>query len=233
MITITNNKKLYPGCIVKVIEAEYGALGAGEKIGTYVGLNGNVSIPLSAEIHGLTSYDRNNAVVKTAHDVYWIIGKNVELEIIDSDKKWRKSKEIIMEVRRKKLIIEDFEISRSGKGIKVNFTDGTYKKAYASEPDEFDFKTALYICLAKKLQNEYKCKDIEELARILSMTKKYIKEVEEVYSEYKKEEESKRIIANRRAKKIRYKANKKAREREEMIEIQKEAYLRAMREANK
>ena len=131
------------------------------------------------------------------------------------------------------MIIKDFEISKSGNGITVNFVDGTYKKSYALEPDKFDIKSALYICLAKKYSNEYKCDNIEELAKFFSMTKKYIREVERVYSEYKKEEEVKKIIANRKAKKIRYKANKKAREREEMIEIQKEAYLRAMREANK
>ena len=215
---------LNPGDIVKVITAEHGAKGAEEKIGIYMGLRNDFSIPYGSRINGLSVFRADDVIIKTEERSYWIIGKDVELEIIKEEKEIKKEST---------MIIKDFEISKSKNGITVNFTDGTYKKSYAVAPDEFDIKKALYICLAKKYSHEYKCDDIEELAKFFAMTKKYIREVKRVLAEYEKKEEVKKIIANRKAKKIRYKANKKAREREEMIEIQKEAYLRAMREANK
>lgn len=215
---------LRPGDIVKVITAEYGAKGAEEKIGTYMGLHGDVCLPYDSDLRGLPGFRTNDVIIKIGDKSYWNIGEDVELALIGTKEEVKKENT---------MIIKDFEISKSGNGITVNFTDGTYKKSYAVAPDEFDIKKALYICLAKKHSHEYKCDDIEELAKFFAMTKKYIREVERVLAEYEKKEEVKKIIANRKAKKIRYKANKKAREREEMIEIQKEAYLRALREANK
>lgn len=227
IITKDNLNFLRPGDVVKVITAEYGAKGAEGKIGTYIGISGNTCIPYGSDLsglRGLSAFKTSDVIIKVGLNSYWNIGENVTLVLIKAKEKVKKENE---------MIIKDFEISKSGNGITVYFIDGTYKKSYAVAPDEFDIKKALYICLAKKYSHEYKCDDIEVLAKFFSMTKKYIREVERVFAEYEKKEEVKKIIANRKAKKIRYKANKKAREREELIEIQKEAYLRAMREANK
>ena len=233
MIVVKNSGFLNIGDLVRVVHAERGAYGANDKIGIYMGTHKNIIYPIEADIHGITDCI-DGYVIKLDNDKYWNIGSGyVEVEILESAFELP-LKTYTKEIKKEStMIVKDFEISKSGNGVTVHFTDGTYKKSYAVAPDKFDLETALYICLAKKFQNEYKCDDIEELAKFFSMTKKHIKEVERVCSEYKKEEESKKIIANRRAKKIRYKANKKAREKEEMIEIQKEAYLRAIREANK
>ena len=237
MIKITNDypvELLYPGMRVRVIKAENGAKSAERQTGIYIGTYPNVDMSDVNISNGFVGLYNRDVIVKLEDNKYWNIGENVEFEIIDNHKRSKRSKEIIMEVRKKEdLFIEDFEISKSGRGVKVMFSDGTYKKTYASEYDKFDLRRALFIALAKKFEKYFKYKDIEDVANAISIIKKYIVIVDDAMNRYEAKRESERIIANRRAKKINYKKRKKAREREELIEIQKEAYLRAMREINK
>lgn len=242
MIKIINEYPtiLMRGMTVKVINAQDGAKGAEGKIGIYLGVYPDVDISDVYISNGLVGLHTGDIIVKLEHrylniveNKYWNIGEDATFEIIDNVKRSKRSKEIIMEVRKENSFIKNFEISKSGRGVKVNFTDGTYKKTYALESDEFSLKRALFIAIAKKLESNFKYKDIEKVADAISIMKIYIEEVDAAIERYEKEEESKRIVANRKAKKIAYKERREARVKEELIEIQKEAYLRAMREANK
>lgn len=229
-------EKLRIGDRVLVVEAECGAKGAEGKIGVYIGMQNHFSISddISDFIRGKRASCPYGYIIKTENEEYWNIGNDVKLEIIENIKELNKTKEeVTMEIRREKIFIKDFEISKSGRGVKVNFTDGTYKKTYALESDKFNLRRALFIAIAKKIESNFKYKDIEEVADAISIIKTYIYVVDDAIERYEKEKESKRIIANRKAKKIAYKERREARVREELIEIQKEAYLRAMREANK
>lgn len=204
------------GDCIKIIKASEGAYGANGHTGVIVDRS------LTNSSNGLLS-EEAGYYVRLENNTVWNIGFDIEYEKLNN-----KGCELKM-VK----IIKDFIISKDGRGVRVNFEDGTYKKVYAVEPDEFDLRRALYLALAKKFEHKFKYKDIEKVADAISMIKMYIKEVERVATRYEKEKEIEKIIANKRAKKEAYKKRKAIREREEQIEIQKEAYLRAMREANK
>ena len=211
-------RELKVGDYIRIIEAENGARSANGYKGTVIDKN-----DAFCYIHGLFP-DQPGYYVRLEDNRVWNIGLSIEYELLDkqgeSESKMEK-------------VIKDFVISRDGRGVKVNFEDGTYKKVYAVKPDEFDLRRALYLAIAKKFEHEFKYKDIEKVADAISMMKVYIKEVERVTTRYEKEKEIEKIIANKRAKREAYKKRRAIREREEQIEIQKEAYLRAMREVNK
>lgn len=111
-----------------------------------------------------------------------------------------------------------------GKVVKVTFTDFTTEKAVCQEPDVFSLEQAFTICLCKKLMGGS------------GAFNKAIKHAVKVYKEQlRKEEEDKKEtlrIEKRRAKRKAYlarRAEKRANaEKERQIEIQKEAYIRAM-----
>ena len=208
------------GDCIKIIEASKGAYGANGYRGIVVDRNTvNSYYGLFEENPGyfvkLLDEPRCNQV--------WNIGLDIKYEKLNNE-----GRELKMEK-----VIKDFVISKDGKGVKVNFEDGTYKKVYAVEPDEFDLRRALYLSLAKKFEHEFKYEDIEKVADAIAMMKVYIKEVEGIVAKYENEKEVERIIANKRAKRAAYKKRRTIREHEEKIEIQKEAYLRAMREMTK
>ena len=109
-------------------------------------------------------------------------------------------------------------------GVKVYFADGTEEKAICEEGDRpgFNLDFGITICLCKKLlggsrnynQKMHKIhKDMEARAYAEALKRAQEKEEKEAKQKARQEEARKR---------------REARERE--IEIQKEAYLRAMRE---
>jgi len=100
--------------------------------------------------------------------------------------------------------IIDVNIIVPNKVVEVTFADNTKEKAVCREPDVFSLEQAIAICISKK---------------VMGGSSKYNKAVKagmKVCENKLKDEETKRLQA----------------EREEMIEIQKEAYLRAMKEIN-
>lgn len=118
--------------------------------------------------------------------------------------------------------IIDVNIIVSNKVVEVTFLDGDKQKAVCQEPDVFSLEQAISICLTKHL---------------LGGTGAYNKAVKngvKVYTE--NQEEMRRVkaeeerIAKWRAKKATYMKRRAERRREEQIEIQKEAYVRAIRE---
>lgn len=108
---------------------------------------------------------------------------------------------------------------------KMTFTDGTAVTATARHGDEFNEEYGIMHCLMKRFFNGSGYNTL--IRRLIKDTHK--REAEEFLA---KEEERKAKEAEIKAQeKAREKKQKRlAREREEQIEIQKEAYLRAMRE---
>lgn len=109
-------------------------------------------------------------------------------------------------------------------GVIVTFADGAKEKAICDERDRehFDLDYGITICLCKKIlggssvYNKLMKKIHKEMER-----KKQLKAFEDALEEAKKRSEQ---LERQRA------AKRRAAEREREIEIQKEAYLRAMRE---
>lgn len=116
--------------------------------------------------------------------------------------------------------IADVNIIVPNKVVEVTFMDGDKQKAVCQEPDVFSLEQAISICITKHLLGGASAynKAIREGVKLYNKqleTEKMIKEEEE-------------RIAKRRAKKAAYMKRKAEKKREEQIEIQKEAYIRAM-----
>lgn len=121
--------------------------------------------------------------------------------------------------------IADVNIIVPNKVVEVTFMDGDKQKAVCQEPDVFSLEQAISICLTKHLLGGS------------GAYNKAVKNGIKVYEEKKRAEwmakaEEKRI-ANRRAKKAAYMKRKADKKKEEQIEIQKEAYVRALKEVEK
>lgn len=127
--------------------------------------------------------------------------------------------------------IEDVQ-SINDKVVIVKFADGTSEKAVLSENDTFSLEQGVSICITKKILNR--------VLKGASGTSAYNKLVDYGLKVYdKKQKEIKEAIAAKKAEKdaeqrkidrIRKKrAKHKAKLREEQIEIQAEAYRRAMK----
>lgn len=122
--------------------------------------------------------------------------------------------------------VKDVNVIVPDKVVEVLFEDGTKEKAVCRKPDVFSLEQAIAICIGKKIMGGS------------SAYNNAIKHGLKIYNDkLKKEEldkEEQERIANKRAKRIAYKKRKAAEreqaEKERQIEIQKEAYIRAMTE---
>lgn len=118
--------------------------------------------------------------------------------------------------------------------VMVTFADGTTEKAVLDDSDTFSVEQGISICMMKKIlsyctngngnsvYNKLVDYGLKTYERITDSKKKSAKEKDEKVAKAKRDAE--------RVK--RKKARKAAEQREYDIEIQKEAYLRAMREFN-
>lgn len=122
--------------------------------------------------------------------------------------------------------IKDVNILVPNKVVEVTFADGTKEKAVCREPDVFSLETAIAICISKKIMGGSSTYN--------NAVKRGVKVYEDKLKEAEKAKAEEDRIAKKRAKRLEYKKNKelkrKAQEREEKIEIQKEAYKRAIEE---
>lgn len=121
--------------------------------------------------------------------------------------------------------IVDINILVPNKVVEVTFMDGDKQKAVCQEPDVFSLEQAISICLTKHL---------------IGGSSKYNKAIKDGMKVYEKKLTKNKVakaeeerIAKRRAKKAAYMKRKAEKKREEQIEIQKEAYVRALREVEK
>lgn len=131
--------------------------------------------------------------------------------------------------------ISSFEILFPNKVIRVDFSDNTQEKVVCDDKDKFDLQRGLFVALSKKMyKDKYTLEGIEHMATELSYQKKYVKMVDKAIKEHDRklvEEENKKheeAMKKRLAYERKVKRDKKKRER--MINIQKEAYVRAMKE---
>ena len=111
--------------------------------------------------------------------------------------------------------------------VKMTFTDGTVTTSVAQGDDKYNPEQGMIMCI---LQYIFMGKTYNNMFR------KWIKADEDRKAAAEKEalaeKEAKEIAARQEAKEQKRKAKRAARRREEAIEIQKEAYLRAMKEAS-
>ncbi len=118
--------------------------------------------------------------------------------------------------------------------IMVKFVDGTTEKAVLDENDTFSVEQGIAICLTKKLLSTLtRGNGGSVYNKLVEYGLKTYEAIEERKAEVAKENDEKVAKAKRNAEKAQRKRERKAAEqREADIEIQKEAYLRAMRELN-
>ena len=138
--------------------------------------------------------------------------------------------------------IKDINIIVPNKVVEVTFVDNHKEKMICHQDDEFDLSRCLFIAIAKRMYKQsYTCEGIEYKATGLSMLKEYVKIVDKAIKAYEKkltdiakaENEHKAYLERIEKKRIK-KAERDTRRsnavKEEMIEMQKEAYIRAMDE---
>lgn len=110
------------------------------------------------------------------------------------------------------------------KVVEVTFLDGTKEKSVCREPDVFSLEQAIGICISKKIMGGSSAYN--------NAVKRGIKVYEEKIHKEKKDKEEQERIEKKRAKRKAYKERRAAKreqeEKEKEIEIQKEAYVRAM-----
>lgn len=133
------------------------------------------------------------------------------------------------------LKVVDVNIIVPGKVVEVTFADGTKEKSVCSKPDIFSLESAISICISKKIMggsSSYNNAVKHGMKVYENKLKK--KAAEKAEQERIEKKHAKRLAYKKRraAKRAAEEHQRKAKEREEQIEIQKEAYLRAMKELN-
>lgn len=117
-------------------------------------------------------------------------------------------------------------------GVKITFGNGDVQKSICSEDDVFNLEYGITICLFKELLKLMGSHN--ESRDYNNMVRDVLKQCEKQELAQLEEEAKKAQIEYRRAKRAEKKKRraerKAAAERERQIEIQKEAYLRAMQE---
>ena len=110
--------------------------------------------------------------------------------------------------------------------VKITFADGTYTKAVCSDKDVFCLDTGIMVCVMKKLFGGQK----EGTKLIALMLNDAHAQMEKQIND-KIEAENKRIAEKQKKRKAELKkAAKKMKAKEEAIDIQKQAYIRAIQE---
>lgn len=141
--------------------------------------------------------------------------------------------------------ITDINIIVPNKVVEVTFADGLKEKMVCHKDDTFNLRNCLFIAIVKHLyKDEYTFEGIEWKAFELMHLKKYVKIVDSALKAFDKKqnniarlEENRKAelesIERKRAKRQVYKERRAAKrelaEKERQIEIQKEAYIQAMR----
>lgn len=131
--------------------------------------------------------------------------------------------------------VTDVNVIVPNKVVEVTFADGTKEKSVCKEPDIFSLESAISICISKKIM----CGS----GAYNNAIKRGVKVYEDKLKKEKFEKAEKERIEKKRAKRLAYKERRAAKreeldkakrnaEKEERIEIQKEAYIRAMEYMN-
>jgi len=111
--------------------------------------------------------------------------------------------------------------------VKVTFDDGSFTKSVCQENDIFDLDVGITVCLMKKMLDSGKGDGTRIYNDIIRGAHKLINDKENEKIEKRMEEEKKRKKAHKVMMK---KQAKKMKAKEEAIDIQKQAYIRALQE---
>lgn len=130
--------------------------------------------------------------------------------------------------------VQTIEADGEVKVVTVYFADGTNEKAILSDEDTYSLEQGISICITKKLLSDKTAgygsavynKIIKRAMKVMNENKKCAEKKHEA------DETLKAKLAKLAKKKADKKAKREAAAREEVIAIQAEAYLRAMRELN-
>ena len=127
--------------------------------------------------------------------------------------------------------IEDIQVFND-RVVMVKFVDGTTEKAVLDDSDTFSIEQGISICITKKILSALtKGNGGSVYNKLVEYGLKAYEEVKKRKYESAKENAEKNAKAKRNAERAKRKRSRKAaKKREYDIEIQKEAYLRAMRE---
>lgn len=124
----------------------------------------------------------------------------------------------------KKVIgIKDYKVIND-KVVIVTFVDGTTEKAVCDPEDTFDIERAIEICICKKMFGGTKAYN--------DAIRKALKQINEIDKKRKEDEELAKLIARKKEKAANRKKLRQEKTRKEMIDIQAEAYLKAMKMYN-
>lgn len=122
--------------------------------------------------------------------------------------------------------VADVNIIVPDKVVEVTFLDGTKEKSVCREPDVFSLEQAIGICISKKAMGGSSAYN----NAIKRGIKVYENKIREEQIDKEEQERIERKHAKRKAYKERRAVKRAQEEREKQIEIQKEAYVRAMLE---
>ena len=123
-----------------------------------------------------------------------------------------------------RLLMDDIkDVTVHNKTVIVTFTDNTKTVAVLDKEDTFSLEQGISICITKKLLGENGSSIYNKLIKRALKVKKQNEKAAEKAKKAKEEEKKRKELALARHKK------KMAKKREEKIEIQKEAYIRAMK----
>ena len=120
--------------------------------------------------------------------------------------------------------IVDYKIFNDNKVVVVCFADGTEERAVRDDRDAFDLERAIEVCCMKKL--------LGGSAAYNKLIHKAVNQVKAIDKKRVAEKEEAERLAKKRQKDIEAKIKRKEKKRQEQVEIQKEAYLKAMLEYN-
>lgn len=198
--------------MIKIIKAQCGAYGANGKCGYVIDKPDKKPYDYS----GL-DYNDSGVFVKLENGYIWNIGTEIQYDILQKG-------DNRMSYEREKRVISDVNVIVPNKVVEVTFMDGDKQKTVCQESDVFSLEQAISICLTKHLLGGS------------GAYNKAVKNGIKVYQDKQKDEVAAKTeeerIAKRRAKKAAYMKRKAEKKREEQIEIQKEAYVRALKEIN-
>jgi hypothetical protein len=195
-----------------------GIRGANEFLSLLDGLNG---IEKENKIMGYNSIAEINSQIEAASKHQLERSMNRLNEMLSYTMPISMYSPIVIKDRRS--VVADVNVIVPNKVVEVTFANGSKQKTVCSENDEFSLELAISICITKNLiggtSNYNKAVD--------NGIKVYETKLQRQEQDRKEEEriKAKRIkLATKRAEKI---ARKKEEEKERLIEIQKEAIIRA------
>lgn len=125
---------------------------------------------------------------------------------------------------KKPMEIKDYKVFNN-KVVIVTFVDGSTEKAVCDfSEDSFDLERAIEICICKKMFGGTKAYN--------DAIRKALKQINEIDKKRKEDEELAKLIARKKEKAANRKKLRQEKTRKEMIDIQAEAYLKAMKMYN-